>query len=213
MKNFLFGIPFLKTSIPHTLYDKNEIIKQIMEKFNKNKSQNCWDSQNNFSSSSLYHAYNTRDSEEINFNNLPSLYSQNIKYFLQEQFPNKNLAFNFDIVNFTVMTNKGDWMNDHVHPDCHFVCAHYIRFNPEIHPPTTYKNLAYYSPFVNKIYSRVRNKVDNCYSTSWLYTSFHLSENEDDFVITPSVLTHGVPPLKQHTETPRIVIVCNVNIE
>ena len=97
--------------------------------------------------------------------------------------------------------------------DCHFVCTHYIRFNPEVHPRTTYRNLAYYSPFVNKIYKSVTNKVGDCYSTSWLYNTFHLSENEDDFVITPSVLTHGVPPFKQHTETPRIVIVCNVFIE
>ena len=206
---YMFGVPYYCSTIDPTAYNKSEILADITENYNKNSFRNRWDTQSN-----LHHSYNDKDNinfKAIDYQQLLPLYTQQITNFLNEYSESK-ISFRYDIENYTCMT-KGQFMREHDHPSSDFTAVHYIKYNPDVHKPTTYVNPAHWALYNDRIVSPKMNKISNSnfFKHSWYWSTVNLNVVEDNFVITPSPLKHRVE--LQNSDELRVVIVLNIHIE
>ena len=104
------------------------------------------------------------------------------------------------------------YMNPHNHP-IDFFAVHYLSFDEESHPSTVYYNGNNYSSYINDVIPSVHKKLDNSYfENSWVCDNYFIKTTEDDFIITPGILKHGVPPFKKSDKL-RMTIVINIKLE
>ena len=124
----------------------------------------------------------------------------------------QNLVFKFEIVNYTVMT-KDSQMSNHIHTDCDFTTVHYLRFDNESFDSTLFHNSNDYAKYLISTLSPSISKVcDNkSIQNSWIYQTFKILTQENDFLIFPAVLEHSVPRIENDSE--RITVVSNINVK
>jgi hypothetical protein len=209
----IFGSVIYKTKIDPSSYDKDSMINVLMQNYNKNPERNKWDEK-----SKLHHMYDDWENEEfapVDTSSLIYVYEKHIEKFMKTVSFKKPVKYNWALDNFTVNT---EYMKDHEHFDrtdtsqTLFSCTHYISFDKSAHQPTEFMNplpLVYYARNVLDLQGFLNDKdpINSCY-----FNDYKLDTEEDDFVIFPSYLKHGVFPSKQQTSHPRIVGVLNINV-
>lgn len=206
-----FGIPFYQSKIDETQFDKKKYVDLISENYFLDKTRNNWDS-----ISKLHHEYDDVKNEKFNiidYTELTNIYSKEIHKFFSELKFNNFWEFKFDIANYTCMKDVGDWMKEHSHIPSHFTAIHYLKFNPKEHQPTFYRNPLALGSAISFLYKRFFDVLDtttpeNC----WLSEGIHLDVDENDFVISPAILSHMVPPLAKTSNDLRIIIAMNIRL-
>lgn len=205
--NLLFGVPVFKSKISENEYNKQEILTNIEKNYNINPHRNVWSKDSN-----LHHVYEDWDNPNfvrINFSQLTNLYNKKIIDFFDD-FMAERYEFNWNLVNYTCM-KKNQFMNKHTHLDSDFTGIHYIKFNKE-HAPTLYHNPANWSDFIRVIpFFDLQKTAQNNDNNSFLYEAWHIPIEEDDFVISPGILSHSVPKLE--IDDLRVTIVINIKIK
>jgi len=211
----LFASTVYKTKIDPTSYDKEQIIKTMLDNYAINPVRNKWND-----SSNLHHTYNDWENAEfqnIDHSSLVPVYHNVIDEFMKNVKFSQKINYKWSITNFAINT-KDMAPHDHLYFDplqnCHnmFSCTHYISFDKNSHNTTEFINsmpVAYY-PILTKPFQDVLDStlVEN----SAYYERWTIDTEEDDFVIFPSYLKHAVYPTKQIYDYPRVVSVINIEI-
>lgn len=207
MVDYLFGVPFYKSSVESTRYDKEKIIEDIHYNYTKDPKRNQWDGV-----SDLHHSYN--DDENLNFrkidySSLIPVYQQHVQKFLDLYF-DVGIKYNFYIANYTCFA-KGQHMRVHNHPNSCFSGVHYLKFNSNEHEPTMYWNPADWAFYTETFFKKeMRSSHSNNSRHSWIKENFKFKVQEDDIVITPATLRHSVPV--SNSDELRMVIVFHIDI-
>ena len=209
----LFGLPVYYTSILNEKYNKEDILDVIEKNYYKNKNRNEWD-KNKSDASNFHHSYNDQNNnlfDIINYDSLIPIYEKNISNYLKSLNFDKNIKFNFTITNYTCMT-EGQYMNSHMHSNCHFSAIHYLKFDENFNDTTLFFNPSSYSKFLNVFSPNILNFFDSTdEKNSWLYQNFKFITKEEDLIIFPSILEHSVPVVK--SDKYRITLAFNINLE
>jgi hypothetical protein len=208
---FLFGSPLYKSKVNQDFFKKKELIELLANNYNLGSNRNNWDDR-----SFLHHTFN--DDNNSKFKTIDNkikvslckAYQPLIENFFKT-YLKKEVKYKFNIVNFTCMS-QNQFMIDHAHPGCEFSAVHYLKFNEQLHKPTVYVNPSNWAQFRQFIFSKGwLNALDSTsLDHSWMFEHFHLNIKEDDFVITPGVLKHFVPPCL--TDELRMTVVVNIHI-
>jgi len=205
----LFGIPYYQTSIDPNSYDKENIVSTIKDNYKIDSNRNHYDDVSDFHNS--YNDWENNTFVKPNFEKLIPIYTQQIQNFFDSLITcSSEVSFVYEIVNYTCM-GVNQFMNQHLHPS-DFVAVHYISF-PKGSQPTTFHNLNDYAKYINpflpikhlkKLYS------NSDINQSWLHEAWNPETNEDDFIITPGLLTHSVN--KNNSTDLRITIILNIAV-
>ena len=209
----IFGIPLYKSNIDPNSYDKESILNTILSNYEKSNDRNNWDNES-YIKSKIHHSLcdeQNQNFEKPDFSSLRSVYESEIKKCLK-MMNYHNLVFKFEIVNYTVMT-KDSQMSNHIHTDCDFTTVHYLRFDNESLDSTLFHNSNDYAKYLISTLSPSLSKVSDNKSiqNSWMYQTFKIPTQENDFLIFPAVLEHSVPRIENDSE--RITIVSNINVK
>lgn len=197
---FLFGMPYFKYKVDPSSYNKSELIDDIEKNYSMSPFRNKWGNLSNF-----HHSYddeNNQDFVTIDYDRLIPVYSEIIQDFVTNQLElSKAVSWRYTIDNYTC-SKGGQSMNRHNHMPSMFSAIHYVKFNPEQHLGTTFYNGNSYSEYTNAIYfgqnikqfsANARNFFETKTSNnSWLFEKWRFNVEEDDFIITPSLLSHAV---------------------
>tara|TARA_B100000945_G_scaffold317097_1_gene319289 strand:+ start:716 stop:1366 length:651 start_codon:yes stop_codon:yes gene_type:complete len=209
----IFGIPLYKSNIDPNSYDKESILNTILSNYGKSNDRNNWDNES-YIKSKIHHSLcdeQNQNFEQPDFSSLRVVYESEIKKCLK-MMNYQNLVFKFEIVNYTVMT-KDSQMSNHIHTDCDFTTVHYLRFDNESFDSTLFHNSNDYAKYLISTLSPSISKVcDNkSIQNSWIYQTFKIPTQENDFLIFPAVLEHSVPRIENDSE--RITVVSNINVK
>lgn len=207
----LFGFPIWKTKVPPHLYNKQKIVSIINSNYQKQPYRD-----NNWSEKpSLHHLHQDWDNPEFSvpdFTDLSTVYDKIINRFMSEN--NIIGTYRADIVNYTVINDKQS-MDDHIHlgvqEDVTFAAVHYINFDSCVHSPLVFKNSDNFSKILQT--SQFSRMID--YSNTpfgYMTKDYKLEIEEDDMVIFPSCLTHGVGPSLTKSIKNRICIATNIHM-
>ena len=209
----IFGIPLYKTNINPNSYNKDNILNSIFKNYKKSNERNNWDN-NKHISSKIHHSLcdeNNKNFEQPDFSSLIPVYKSEIEKYLK-MMNYQNLTFTFDIVNYTVMT-KGSQMSNHIHTDCDFTTVHYLQYDNQSFDNTLFHNSNDYAKFLTECLSKSISKVSDSKSinNSWIYQTFKVTTQENDFLIFPAILEHSVPRIK--SDDKRVTVVANINVK
>jgi hypothetical protein len=209
---FIYGLPIYKINI-HSLIkeEKKKIINIIIKNYNKDPLRNNWD-KNSVYKSTIHHCYNDYENKNFNkvdFKFLVPHYKKIIDSFCKEMKVINKYKYTFKIVNYTA-SKKESFMKFHLHEDCNFSMVHYLKFNNKKHTPTLFESPYYFNdllPFKNtfKIFSKEDLK------NLWHEKEVFINTVEDDVIIFPSILKHGI--FQKKTNELRITIASNIMLE
>lgn len=208
----LFGIPMYHTKIDPISFKKDKIIKDITKNYKKDPTRNNWDSLYGDSHHG-YQDWNNKNFIKPDFTDLIPIYTNIITKFLNSLGNNQlDYTFKFFITNYTCMSER-QWMGRHNHIECDFVGTHYIKF-PTKARSTFYYNQMTFADYLGKGATE-KDVLRNLYSpedirSSWLYPTWCENIEEDDLVIIPGLLAHGVP--KNESKELRMTIVMNIHL-
>jgi len=210
----LFATRVYKTNIDPTSYDKEHIVKTMIDNYNIQPQRNTWDK-----ISRLHHAYDDWENEQfqkVNTDSLYPVYDSVIKQIIDSIKFNHQISYKWSIANLAI---NSKFMREHDHfyinqeGQSLFSCVHYIKFNKEVHPQTTFINplpLSYFSANVHKVNSILNSRhVPN----STYFGTWDMDASENDFIAFPSYLKHLVYDSHQdEIKDNRIVAVINVEL-
>ena len=213
MIKYLFGLPTYRASLLNERYNKEDLIKVVLKNYDKDKNRNNWD-KNSLEYSKIHHfLYDEANPffDTPDFNPLLPIYTKHITNFLNNLKLKKNFNFNFKIVNYSCMT-EGQHMKSHIHTHCDFSAIHYLKFDENFNDSTLFYNPTSYSKFLNVLRPDILNYFDNeDEKNSWIFYNYKFNTKEDDLIIFPSVLDHGVPAVESKKH--RITISFNISLE
>lgn len=206
----LFGYPVVKYKINPNNYNKEEIINTILHNYEIDKERNNWDPNSN-----LHHSID----DELNNNFKTPNYSILEKIYLDmsKQYV-KSLSINNEIkikiINYSVV-EKNNHMDPHVHAHADFVGSHYISFDSQNHQPTLFINpsdsiFTYARVIKPELHKKFLNQ--NSSLNSWMLPAFTYPAVEDDVLIWPSLLKHGIHKQTNKSTKKRISIAWNIYI-
>tara|TARA_R100000353_G_scaffold172694_1_gene138154 strand:+ start:308 stop:967 length:660 start_codon:yes stop_codon:yes gene_type:complete len=209
----LFGLPIYHSLIDKKLYDKQKILKTILNNFKKSQVRSQWSkSLEGFASNKLHHALNDESNSKFkqpDYTSLIPLYTKEIKTFL-ESMPIKKTNFKFKIVNYTCMT-AGHHMMHHIHTECDFSAIHYVQFDNKTQDSTVFTNTNDYPKFINDVYPQINQTfIASEIENSWAHKYFKIVIKEDDLIIFPAMLEHSVPNIR--SDKTRVTIVFNIKL-
>ena len=208
MLKSLFNFPYYQTNIPSYLYNKEELICNMVHNYRKDSSRNQWNP-----NCDLHHEYNDRDNEDyikIDYEKLIPIYNKVVEDFISQISFCKNIKWNYEIVNYTVTTNTQN-MWPHHHIPSTFSAVHYIKFNPSVHKSSVFVNPSHYNQIFDLHYHDLVDCLDpNNDDNMWIFGNRTVSVKEDDIVITPSIVDHAIT--RSNSDEERITIVLNINI-
>jgi len=211
--NFLFGIPYYKSKIDPSLYDKEKIISDIAENYNRSSLRNKW---NTHMDDNIHHSYNDLENPEfldIDYEELHTLYAVHISTFMNQIPSLKRWNYNWKIVNYTATANHQD-MSFHQHLPSMFHAIHYLKFDSKVHNPTVHQNNWDFATYFMNLYENA--DIDQTFDlkhlyNSWMCREFMLNTEEDDFIILPSIINHRIK--KSCSEELRMTIVMNIDVD
>ena len=210
--DILFGLPIYKTKIDPDSYDKKKLLSIMKKNYNLGP-------RNNFDqiNSNVHMSYADEKNSKfksVNYTKLKEVYNNVFDNFM------KNLKFNYDgtinwtynILNYTV-SNKDDYMNYHNHlPKDDFACVHYIQLGKG-HIGTKFKNTHSFGNYFKFIRSKLCNSMNNMEKiNSYVYEDFTLDVEEDDMIIFPSVVEHGIKKVDKLSDKLRVTIATNLRL-
>jgi len=205
----MFGFPVFKKSLSEEKFNKEDLIKTIENNYETSKNRNEWDKK----FSDIHHSLeddNNKLFNEPDYSSILPVYENSIREFLLQLKLKNSVNFNWEIVNYTCMT-EGQYMKDHMHLDCDFTGIHYLQYDDNKNNSTWFKNTSSHSEFVNVLRPKFVENFDE-YDTrnSWMFSNFKLNIKEDDLIIFPALLTHSISKVK--TNKKRITIIFNFDI-
>ena len=208
----LFTVPVVKVFIDPKLYNKSHIIDTVEQNYNQSNYRNNWDKK-----SKLHHYYEDWDNglfKQIDFSSLIPVYSDIFTNFVNNIPSIETLEFKFEIANVTVYKNKGDYMDVHHHmiETTTFACVHYINVGKNS-GPLRFLNPASVSKFLSKPILDLRDKKLDLQDTfnSFACEYYDINMGEDEMIIFPSFLLHGVKQEKSDKKL-RIAIATNLSL-
>ena len=148
--------------------------------------------------------------KEINYSPIMSEYKKVFDTFMKEL--NLNCQYKWTIANYTAMKSQ-QYMRAHDHiGDSDYTCIHYAKFNPKKHSTTTFFNSHQWANSIKYIRPDYYNKLDiRNEKHSYQLPYFQVPTKQDDLLITPSCVTHEVPPFE--SDELRVTIVINLSIK
>ena len=205
---YLFGIPYYKYNIktPKSILDEIESNYKISSK------RNNWDNKS-YLQSETHHSNRDRTNpkfKDINYNPITQSYIKVFNTFMKEL--NITCEYKWTIANYTAMKSQ-QYMRAHDHMgDSDFTCIHYSKFNPKKHSTTTFYNSHQWVNSIKYVRPDYYNKIDiKDERTSYQLPYFQIPTKQDDLIITPSCVTHEVPPFE--SDELRVTIVTNLSIK
>jgi hypothetical protein len=208
--NHVYGLPTYITKMNPKLYEKNKILSQIEKNYQVSKVRNKWSS-DSYVKTDIHHSLKDENNpkfKKINYYSLPQQYEKIITNFFNKLSLSQPTRFTYNIINYTCARHNSV-MASHVHKGCAFSLVHYISFDKNQHIPTIYKSPYYFSqllPQQEKLWHLFTNKEEN----SWIYQEWSIDAEEDDVVIVPAILEHGVRNIG--SKKSRITIAVNIII-
>lgn len=207
----LFGFPVWKTKVNPELYNKQEIIDIIDNNYRKSPYRDdSWSGD-----PTLHHAYEDWNNAEFDvpdFNQLRSVYNNVAERFMAEN--NINGTYFAEIVNYTVINNEQS-MRPHMHlgvtGDITFAAVHYMSFDPAAHSPLVFRNNNILSSIMQTSeFSKMIDLDDTPFG--YMTQSYKFQIEEDDMIIFPSCLVHGIGPSLSSSLKNRICIASNIHM-
>jgi hypothetical protein len=206
----LFGFPIIHSNIKPSLFDKNEIIKDIENNYKISNKRN-----NHNIHGDLHHSVmdeNNSIFKQINYEKIIPVYTKLLTKIFKSFNFKKNIKFNFKIVNYTCLSNS-QYLGSHDHIQNDFTAVHYIQFDEKNHTATRLINPNSRSSHYNVLRPNLAKLLSNTdFENSWFFKVWTLNVKENDFVFMPGTLEHEILPQKS-IEKNRITIVLNINIE
>lgn len=204
----LFNFPYYHNNIPAHLYNKNELIDNMMHNYKQNNSRNNWNL-----NCDMHHTFNDNNNEdfiEINYEQLIPIYNQVVGDFINQISYNQRIRWDYEIVNYTVTAHTQN-MWPHHHIPSTFSAVHYIKFNPNQHQSSIFFNPSNYRTIFDFHYGDLMESLCNKDENNmWAFPSRTIDVQEDDIIITPSIVEHAIG--KSNSNEERISIILNINI-
>jgi len=201
----LFSTPIYKTKISPDSYDKEQLIKDIEHNYKLDPHRNAWDKE-----SELHHYYadwTNPNFKNLELNNLMHEYNSKILEFMSS-FPfSKETACNWCLVNVSA-SKTNQFMMPHYHEDTFYSGVHYIGLK-EGQSRTTFHNPLIVGQYDNA-WSHVRPFMKDTVQNSSYFGEWNLFVEEDDFILFPSYLKHGV---RRNNENDNLRITTSVGIK
>jgi hypothetical protein len=216
----LFSPSIWQTTVPPSSYDKQEILKTVEENYNISSYRNEWgevESRDNW-----HHTYGDEDNskfKKVNLDKVNEQYGIIVQKFIEVMKPIVPINYYYRVSNITA-NKKNQSMKVHNHLSkvegteewCSFNAIHYINFKKG-HAGTKILNpsmLVQYS----KTFDHIAGIFDPTTSDNTeLNDAAIIDVKEDDVVIMPSYLNHGVDGINIDTDDLRITVVLNIWIE
>jgi len=213
-KTNLFSCPIYKIRIDPNSYDKEKILNDI--KYNKSLKNTRNDTHQIIGSASdIHHSYKDYKNANfriINYKKLIDAYLEIFNEFFEKEIhAKKTFEYEFQIVNYSAIT-EGQWMPKHNHWEIEdFACIHYLNFK-EDHNQTSFDNPATFAPYTEYHRPKLIDTLDNSVTdNSYFWEYYELPTEEDDLFIFPAMLNHEIA-MQGPTKEPRITISTNIKI-
>ena len=205
---YLFGIPYYKYNVK----TPKPILDEIESNYKISSKRNNWDNKS-YLHSETHHSNRDRTNpkfKDINYNPITQTYVKVFNKFIKEL--NITCEYKWTIANYTAMKSQ-QYMRAHDHMgDSDFTCIHYSKFNPKKHSTTTFYNSHQWANSIKYVRPDYHNKIDiKDERTSYQLPYFQIPTKQDDLIITPSCVTHEVPPFE--SDELRVTIVINLSIK
>ena len=129
---------------------------------------------------------------------------------------NLNNKISIEIVNYTC-TDKNNFMDPHIHGPADFVGVHYVSFDPNVHISTVFHNpsegnATYARLLKPELYKLIQEQKGSF--NSWMKPNFSYPQvEEDDVLLWPSILKHGIMKQPKKSTKKRISITFNVYLK
>ena len=211
----LFGFPVFTKSLIDYNYDRENLIKTIESNYKIKKNRDEWDNNPESEYSNMHHSINDEDNKiftKPDYSSVGSHYENCIQEFFSKLKLKSDIKYSWKVVNYTCMENDM-YMRSHTHiKEDDFTAVHYLQYDNSNNNSTFYENNSSHALYLRHIRPNLYPCFDkNTIENSYLYENFKLDTKQDDFVITPSCLSHSVQRVK--TKKLRITIVLNIKIE
>tara|TARA_Y100000766_G_scaffold238852_1_gene215640 strand:+ start:3333 stop:3962 length:630 start_codon:yes stop_codon:yes gene_type:complete len=198
----LFPTMIYKFHIDPNLYNKQSIIDIVEKNYQKNSYRNKFDS-----NSDIHHSYADFDNDDYDkpvLDKLTDVYNNTFTELIKKlQF--KSFEYSLDNI---VATKGSQYMAPHNHlPVADYSCIHYIKFNKDVHKPTTFRNPSMFAKSLHHIKPKFKPRINEVDFSIFSEKHFVLTA-EDDMIIIPSYLEHQVD--KSYNDEMRITIVTNL---
>jgi len=213
----LFPTSIHRTKIDPFSWNKDDFIKQSIENYNIDPHRHA----KNMPDSEFHTTYRDEDNDKfrvINTETLKSEYSKVIFNFFNNLKLTRVVEYRWNLINISI--GKDNWYDLHCHGGhlskdfylIDFVMVHYIKFDKNDHNPTYFRNPLIHSSYPHNLHQG--NILDLTYSENSTYSSgYQLNTNEDDVIIFPSYLFHGVQKKNNNTEKFRIITSSHIEIK
>ena len=221
-KEYLFSSPFFTVYIDPSSYDKESIIKTVIDNYEKSPVRNKWEDYEtgDLGYTNIHHYYDDWENPDFVKPDLTSLLKVYDKVW--EQFCTTEIKFKadvnytYDIQNITVCKNHDNKMklHNHYYDNIYFAAVHYISCDEKSHKLSFYNNTPWFEYAPHKLLKNIipildNNSIDNStYFRHWNY-----SPVEDYMVIFPSYLNHDIISTGVELQKHRIAIVTNFKID
>jgi hypothetical protein len=202
MINNLFSIPIWKNSLNINNDIKENLLNQIIQRYNKHKNHihptwNC-----------VVHSSHG-ECDNINYSDIISVYKQEYENFASKNNLNINIhTYSFDNLWYNYyIKHSNQELHDHLKYNDDdkfplFTAVHFLKLNKD-HP-----KIVFYNPSLAHIAYRNVDFFKNNLNHSFFKKYFVLDVIEGDFIIFPSCLEHAV--FQQTIDDPRITISFNI---
>ena len=209
----LFPSRIFKSKIDPSVYNKKEIVDILIKNYQKDESKdrNAWDDDSN-----LHHYYNdwfNAKYDKVPLDKLNVVYENKVNDLMKQVNFCQNIDFKWTFENITVNAKH---MSAHDHVgfadgyQCVYSGIHYMKFNQDIHSPTTFFNPLMVSQFNCLTDNLVKILSNSSIENSNYFSSWQIPVQEDDFIFFPAYLKHNV--ISQIDDDYRITGVINVRL-
>ncbi len=209
---FLFPSIFAEVKIDKNLYNKTELVNDIIHNYNLQPKRSLW-----HNAANIHHYYNDWSNNEfkkLDLSSLMKVYEPLFRNFITECQFKKFPLWQYIISNITVHKESYNFMNNHDHfgDVTFFTAVHYISVDKNSSPliienPYSFAN--YFPEKVSDMSQKLFNATDNHAST--YFKHWYLYPQEDTMYIFPSYIKHRVDPPGITSDGHRICVVCNLD--
>lgn len=209
----LYPSLFAEVYIDPTLYDKDNLVADILNNYKIQPYRSLWKNAAN-----IHHYYNDWDNSQFKKLNLESL--QNVYYNLFEKFINdcsfqSEILWQYVITNITVHKEAYNFMTNHDHFNdvTFFTVVHYLQIDDNASPLTLENPYSFANYFPDKFRQTTQKILDssNPFSSTY-FKHWNVIPEVDTMYIFPSWIKHKIDPHCVTLQNHRICVVCNIDI-
>ena len=207
---YLWGMPILIAKLDPKKYDKEQILEDITENYNKNPNRQVWSQ--SFMGTNIHHSIGdvSKNFKVPDYTKLNLAYRKPTEYFIQQLNFKNSVTIEQNIANYTASKHEA-FLEPHHHTGCQFSMVHYLKFNPNQNKSTVFIN-----PYVHqewwddrKMLSAFAGDIKNT-RFAWTEDEWAFDVEEDDLIIFPAPLKHYVKTYA--SENMRVTISMNIKL-